>query len=84
MKKLILAAFILLSLTGHAQNAQQTKDGNYIAITQQKDTASKESGKTYTDSKGQVYPVYITPKGKLFVKKISKAGNSYKMYLKLN
>ena len=81
MKKFILIAFILLSIDATAQNVTVDNKGNYIALTASKDSGTLSS-KTYTDSKGVVYPVYITGKGKAFVMKISKkTSKEYKMYL---
>tara|TARA_R110000868_G_scaffold400868_1_gene675587 strand:+ start:1972 stop:2229 length:258 start_codon:yes stop_codon:yes gene_type:complete len=85
MKKLIILAAILMTVTGlKAQNATTTKEGNYIALNSlKKENVSKATGKTFTDNKGVVYQVYESIKGKLFYTRISKAGNEYKVYLKL-
>lgn len=87
MKKALTFFFaaILLSIAGQAQTAVKVdKQGNYIAAAK-KDTASgKPTGKIYTDTKGNKYPVYISPNGKLYVNRVSKAGNQYKQYLKVN
>lgn len=86
MKKILISIFVLLSLNCTAQNVKVDSKGNYVATTNLRVDSSqaKETGKTYTDRGGKVYPVYISDKGKLFVEKISKTGNKYKMYLKLN
>ena len=85
MKKAILIFSLLVaSYSIQAQNVVKDQNGNYTAV---KATASKpiETGKTFTDAKGKVYPVYKTGTGKLFVIKTSaKTGNEYKMYLKEN
>lgn len=83
MKKLILSLSILFSLSCIAQNVKVDSKGNYVAISNFKadSSHSKESGHTYTDNKNKVYKVFISAKGKLFVKKISKAGNEYNYYL---
>lgn len=86
MKKSILTLIVILS-TFFCANAQ-TKvtvdaNGNYVAA--KRDYAreeAKETGKTFTDSKGNVLPVLESAGGKLFVVKTSKAGNEYRMYLK--
>ena len=37
---------------------------------------------TYTDSKSNVYPVYLSASGKAFIKKVSKkTGKEYKQYI---
>jgi uncharacterized protein YxeA len=83
-------AIILLSLSLcfadnlFSQTAKIDSKGNYVAA---KKTAtkseSKETGKTFTDSKGNIYPVYESINGKLFYYKTSKTGNVYKVYLKI-
>lgn len=85
MKKLIFSALLIFAAaTSQAQNAKQDASGNYIAVkaTEQKESA-KPTGKTFTDSKGNVYPLYESKNGKLFYLRTSKAGNEYKVYLKL-
>ena len=84
MKYIItLLVAILLYGNSQAQNAKLV-NGNYVSITKAKtDTTPKATGKTFTDSKGKVYPVYITSNDKLYVLRTSKSGNQYKQYLKL-
>ena len=86
MKRIIiLTAFLGLFFGLNAQTVQKTKDGNYIAVVASKiDDKAKDTGKTFTDTKGNIYPVFISGKGKLYVIRISKAGNSYKQYLKVD
>ena len=87
MKKIIILAAILISFNGlFAQNAVKTKDGNYIALKATGTTkdSNKQTGKTFTDTKGVKYPVMESAKGKLFYVKTSKTGNEYKVYIKLN
>ena len=86
MKKLIVIIGILsLNFGLNAQTVQKTKDGNYIAVNAAKiDDKGKDTGKTFTDTKGNVYPVFISGKGKLYVIRVSKnTGKEYKQYLKL-
>jgi len=84
--KVIFLLIVLFSfLTGSAQNAKQTADGNYIAI--KADTARSNSdtltGKYFTDNAGKKYQVYASKKGKLFIVRTSlRTGNQYKQYLK--
>lgn len=80
---IIAALLICLSDNLLAQTITRDSQGNFKAISAPlKDTAAKLTTYTYTDNKGIVLPVYQSPKGKLFVRKISKSGNPYKMYLK--
>ena len=66
-------------------NVVKTADGNYTAKTTagtKTATPPKASGKTYTDSKGKVYPVYQGAKGGLYIIRVSaKTGKEYKYYL---
>jgi hypothetical protein len=85
MKLLITLAIILgLSFGLHAQTVTKDAQGNYTAVKAPKiDEKPTDTGKTFTDTKGNVFPVYVSKNGKLFVIRTSKAGNQYKQYLKL-
>lgn len=86
MKYLLLITIIFLAaITSHSQTTiKQDAQGNYIAIRDTTTTTSaKPTGNTFTDSKGNVYPVMISKNGKLFVVRTSKTGNKYNQYLKL-
>ena len=63
------------------KNVIVQSDGNFIAVTKKKEPT--KTNKTYTDSKGVIYPVWESVNGKLFIKKVSKNGNEYNYYLKL-
>lgn len=64
-------------------NVEMTADGNFKALQRSTSAATAEqTGKTYTDRQGKVYPVYKTGKGKYFINKVSgKTGKEYKYYL---
>ena len=86
MKKAILVLIVSLFCAGlNAQTIKKTAEGNYI---QQKRTTDSIGGKvigsTFTTSKGDVYPIYLSVNGKAFVIRTSKTGNKYKQYLKLD
>ncbi len=86
MKQLtILIAFLALSFGVKSQNATVNASGNYVAVKSVKSTTdnNKPTGKTFTDTKGNVYPVMVSANGKLFYVRTSKTGNEYKVYLKL-
>ena len=72
---------VLLAMAAPAagQTVKQDAHGNYVAV-KRAETATK-TGNTYTDSKGVVYDVYRSAKGKLFYYRTSKAGNVYKAYI---
>lgn len=81
MKKVLLIASLFIVLTAHAQTkVVKDANGNYSAV--KRDTLSKPTGHTFTDSKGNVYPVFISARGKLYYMRTSKNGNVYKCYLK--
>ena len=79
MKNLILAVLLLLAAPAAGQTVKQDAQGNYVSV-KRAETATK-TGQTYTDSKGVVYDVYKSAKGKLFYYRTSKAGNVYKAYI---
>jgi hypothetical protein len=86
MKKFILAAIMLFSLNVGVQAQSVERKGNNF--TQVTNKGGKSGGKetktqyTYTDSKGNVYPVYLSSTGKAFIKKVSKkTGKEYKQYM---
>ena len=86
MKKLFIAAIMLFSLNVGVQAQSVIKSGNNF--TQVSNKGGKSSGKetktqyTYTDSKGNVYPIYLSSTGKAFIKKVSKkTGKEYKQYM---
>lgn len=86
IKKSAALLFVLfISFGTKAQNAVKTNDGNYTAIkhTVSDSTHAKFTGKTFKDAKGVEYPVIESANNKLYVLKISKSGNMYKMYLHL-
>lgn len=79
MKKFIFIAILFLCTTTHSQIVKDA-NGNYHQLKGTADTTA--TGKTFTDAKGSLYPVYKSSTGKLFVLRTSKAGNVYKQYLK--
>ena len=84
MKKMIICILMMLAfgLVSNAQNV--TRQGNTFTQVSNKKSAVKETKTqyTYTDSKGVVYPIYLSSTGKAFIKKISKkTGKEYKQYV---
>jgi len=86
MRKLFIAAIMLLSMNVGVQAQNVVKSGN--TFTQVSNKGGKSGGKetktqyTFKDSKGNIYPVYLSASGKAFIKKISKkTGKEYKQYL---
>lgn len=85
MKKLIITlAITFTALFTQAQTAvKQDASGNYISVSSTAE--NKDTGKTFTDSKGQSFKVYESAKGKLYINRKSKtSGKEYRQYLKLD
>lgn len=81
---LLLISILSLSIGAKSQNATKDSTGNYVAVNKAKTfQESKNTGSTFTDLKGNVYPVFESVNGKLFYIRKSKTGNEYKVYLKL-
>jgi hypothetical protein len=84
-KTLILCTLFVLSFTSFSQSIKRDASGNYVQI---KDTTRGQkatlTGNTFTTSKGDVYPVFVSVNGKLFIVRTSKNGNQYKQYLKID
>jgi len=82
MKKILTIALLALSMGVQAQT-KVTKDanGNYVAV-KADTTENKATGATFTDSKGNVYPLFKGAKGGLYYNRISAKGNKYKVYIK--
>lgn len=86
MKKLIITAIMLFGLSMGIQAQSVVREGN--TFTQVSNKGGKSGSKetktqyTYTDSKGNTYPVYLSSTGKVFIKKVSKkTGKEYKQYM---
>ena len=84
MKKLIIAAIMLLSMNVGIYAQSVSRQGNTFTQVSNKKSAGKET-KTqyvYTDSKGNSYPVWLSSSGKAFIKKVSKkTGKEYRQYV---
>jgi hypothetical protein len=85
MKKvtLILSLFLASSLAFSQTKVTKDANGNYIQVKAlKKASEDKATGQTLTLPNGDVYPIYESVNGKLYIKRISKNGNEYKQYLK--
>lgn len=86
MKRFITCIIMMLSisLTMQAQNVER-KGNTFTQVTKKKETKESKETKTeyiYIDSKGIQYPVYLSARGKAFIKKINrKTGKEYPKYL---
>jgi hypothetical protein len=84
MRKQIATAFmVMLSLCVSAQTTVKRDSlGNFYAVKSAKKESTK-TGYTFTDSKGNNYPVYQNSAGRYFIIRTSaKTGKQYKQYLK--
>lgn len=76
------------AIVSNAQTSVKTDStGNYIAVTktsQKTGSKSVATGKYFTDSKGNKFPVYKSVNNKLFYVRVSKAGNKYNVYLTIS
>jgi hypothetical protein len=82
MKKLFTIISLFVVMTAQAQTITKDAAGNYHAVSRRDTTANKPTGKTFTDTKGKVYPVFISSRGKLYYNRVSRNGNTYKAYIK--
>ncbi len=67
-----------------SQNVTKDVNGNFHQVVkkQSPDSTGTKTSYTFEDSKGEIYPVYLTTSGKYFVWRISKnTGNKYRKYL---
>jgi hypothetical protein len=74
--KYILLLLLMYTAPARAQMVQDAQ-GNFTMIIAQ----AQSTGKTYTDAKGNIYPVMQSINGKLFIVRTSKTGKVYKQYL---
>lgn len=84
MKKvtLFLSLFLASSLAFSQTKVVRDSSGNFVTKTaSKKATEDKQTGQTFTTSKGETYPVYESVNGKLYVIRTSKNGNQYRQYL---
>lgn len=87
MKKVFIAAMMLLAVCGYTHAQDVVKQGNtFTQVSNKKYSNSSEKETkteyTYRDAKGNEYPIYLSSTGKAFIKKVSKkTGKEYKVYL---
>lgn len=79
MKRYIFCLLIaLLSIASYSQNV--IKEGKTFKITTIQ-IEDKQTEYTWEDKKGVKYPIYISKKGALYIKRTSSKGKEYKQYL---
>ena len=78
--KYIIALLVMLTLS-ISSYAGVVKEGN-VYVQKTTTVKEKETGIYYQDKDGIRYIIYVSPKGSLYIKKISKkTGREYKYYL---
>lgn len=78
--KYIIALLVMLTLS-ISSYAGVVKEGN-VYVQKTTTVKEKETGVYYQDKDGIRYIIYVSPKGSLYIKKISKkTGKEYKYYL---
>jgi hypothetical protein len=85
-KTLTILTLLFWGITSHAQTkVKQDDKGNFIQVSNVREKEKdKETGQSYTDNKGQEYKVYKSINDKLYIVRVSKSGNEYKQYLKVD
>jgi hypothetical protein len=69
--------------SAQGQKVQKDSTGNYTSVSVARTKGiDTPTGKTFTNSKGEKFPVFLTSTGRLVYYRISKnTGLSYKVYL---
>lgn len=77
----IITLLVVLILST-ASYADVVREGNTFIATSTTTVKEKETGVYYQDKDGIQYIIYVSPKGSLYIKRISKkTGKEYKYYL---
>ena len=87
MRKIFIIAITLIPLLGVAQKIVKTADGNFRQVKTER--VSRKFQDTITNqtvimNDGKKYEIFKSKNNKLYIWKVSKKGNIYKYYLKLN
>lgn len=77
---LSLISFLFFSSTS-AQTIVKDAQGNYRSVKDTAKVSDLNTGKTFTDPKGNIWPVYQTKTGRVYALRVSKSGTQYKQYL---
>jgi opacity protein-like surface antigen len=81
MKKVLAFTALLIASATIAQNVTQDASGNYRAATVSYSAHDSTTTKTFTDTDGTVYPVFVGRKGGIYVWKQNSEGIRKKYYL---
>lgn len=81
IKKLFIVMMMLMSIS-YTVNAEIIKEGKTYSQVVKSKTPDKDSGFTFKDSKGNIYPIKIGKSGACYILRVSKkSGKTYKQYL---
>jgi uncharacterized protein YxeA len=85
-KTLIILTMLFAGINSQAQTkVKQDQKGNFIQVSNVREKEKdKETGQTYTDTKGQEFKVYKSINDKLYIVRVSRSRNEYKQYLKID
>ena len=66
----------------HTSHIEVDSNGNYVQYVETKLHLDSATGKTITLKDGTIFPIYESPRGKLYiVRQSARSGNYYKVYL---
>ena len=79
----IITLLLLMCTVSEAQTVQRDGDTfTQVAVTKSRAASETLTQYTYVDSKGNIYPIYLSSVGKAFIKKTSKkTGKEYRQYI---
>lgn len=86
MKALFTILFLFIAVSSQAQQlAKINSKGHYSIGSDTSVVKAVNTGKTFEDKKGTIYPIFKSGKGKFFIVRTSaKTGNTYKQYISIN
>jgi len=86
MKKVTIVLGLILASTMVFSQPKLVKNNNGDYVMQKAVRTNDDSltGKKVISADGNEYPIYVSKNGKYYIKRISKSGNEYKQYLKLD
>jgi hypothetical protein len=83
-KATIVLGLILASAMAFSQPKLVKNDNGDYVMQKAVKTEDSLTGKRVISADGNEYPIYVSKNGKYYIKRVSKSGNEYKQYLKLD
>ena len=86
MKKVtIVLGLILASAIAFSQpRLVKNNNGDYVMQKAVRTNEDSLTGKRVISADGNEYPIYVSKNGKYYIKRVSKTGNEYTQYFKLD